>query len=283
MTAEDFVKEVQESDFYYPEFENEYSSFLKYQKLALQTLNEFHRVCENNNINYALAYGSLLGVVRDHGQIPWDYDIDVVIDIQDRERLIDALNEYLSDDFYFICSLSNPMCLHYIIRLAPKGYNSLDLHVDVFYAVGIPEEENERKEIFTKLKRCTIIRRNKLRDLKRVWKVSKKKFIVYQYIKLRFLFTSLKSINEQFEEASHRYPLITTKNCIIPEYQSIMDSKDFIDTKLIELDSGTYRIPVYYDDLLTKWYGDYHRIMPLEERLNEMRIHYNNLRRFGKE
>ena len=62
---------------------------------------KFNRICARNNISYCLAYGSLLGAVRDGGQIPWDYDIDVVISIKDREKLIDCLKQDLGEDFYY--------------------------------------------------------------------------------------------------------------------------------------------------------------------------------------
>ena len=70
---------------------------------VLTIMDEIHRVCEKNNIKYALIAGSALGIVNYKGFIPWDDDIDICILREDWERFIDALNRDLSDDFYFQC------------------------------------------------------------------------------------------------------------------------------------------------------------------------------------
>lgn len=283
MTSEDFIKEVKSSDLYYEYFEEEYKDFQEYQSLALKTLNEFHRICEKNEINYAIGYGSLLGAIRDHGQIPWDYDIDVLISIQDRERLITALNNDLSDEFYYMSPEVDQKCRHYFIKMAPKGYKSLELHVDVFYLVGLPNDEVESKKIQEILKRNTKIRRIKCRDLRRDLKVGKREFLLRLYLKIRFLFASLKKKDAEFEEAAHRYPMDQATYCCVPEYKSVLKVSDILDTTIIKLATGNYRIPVNYQVLLAKWYGDYMRIMPLNERLDEMRTHYKYLNQFAKD
>ena len=35
--------------------------------------------CQKNDIIYYLAYGTMLGAVRENGMIAWDYDIDVML------------------------------------------------------------------------------------------------------------------------------------------------------------------------------------------------------------
>lgn len=70
---------------------------------VLTIMDEIHRVCEKNNIRYALIAGSALGIVNYKGFIPWDDDIDICILREDWEKFIEALNKDLSDDFYFQC------------------------------------------------------------------------------------------------------------------------------------------------------------------------------------
>lgn len=70
---------------------------------VLTIMDEIHRVCEKNNIRYALIAGSALGIVNYKGFIPWDDDIDICILREDWNKFIDALNKDLSDDFYFQC------------------------------------------------------------------------------------------------------------------------------------------------------------------------------------
>ena len=42
--------------------------------LELMILKEFIKICEENNLNYYMYAGSLLGTIRHKGFIPWDAD-----------------------------------------------------------------------------------------------------------------------------------------------------------------------------------------------------------------
>ena len=69
----------------------------------LEIMDEIHRICTKNNIQYALIGGSALGAVNYHGFIPWDDDIDICILRKDWNRFIKVLNKELSNKFYFQC------------------------------------------------------------------------------------------------------------------------------------------------------------------------------------
>lgn len=73
------------------------------QEEVLTIMDEIHRVCEKNNIKYALIAGSALGIVNYKGFIPWDDDIDICIERKDYKNFIEALKKDLSKDFYFQC------------------------------------------------------------------------------------------------------------------------------------------------------------------------------------
>jgi len=75
---------------------------------VLSIMDEIHRVCEKNNIRYALIAGSALGIVNYKGFIPWDDDIDICILREDWDKFIEALNKDLNKDFYFQCFENDP-------------------------------------------------------------------------------------------------------------------------------------------------------------------------------
>lgn len=65
------------------------------QDILYEILCVFDDICRQNQIDYALDGGTLLGAVRHRGFIPWDDDIDVVIWRKDYSRLIHALKAQL--------------------------------------------------------------------------------------------------------------------------------------------------------------------------------------------
>ena len=60
----------------------------------------FNNLCNDNNIKYSLAWGTLLGCIRHKGFIPWDDDVDLFIYHKDEQKLIRTIEE--SNDFILI-------------------------------------------------------------------------------------------------------------------------------------------------------------------------------------
>lgn len=71
------------------------------QKYALKALCEFDELCKKNEINYTLAYGTLIGAIRHKGFIPWDDDIDVCVSRKDLLKLRNIANRELSKGFFY--------------------------------------------------------------------------------------------------------------------------------------------------------------------------------------
>lgn len=65
----------------------------KVQELEFGILQFIKKVCDENQIRYYLAYGTLIGAVRHKGFIPWDDDIDIMMPRKDYKKLLAILNE----------------------------------------------------------------------------------------------------------------------------------------------------------------------------------------------
>lgn len=57
------------------------------QLKELEIVNEVQRICEKHNIQWYLAYGSVLGAARHKGFIPWDDDVDLCFVGNNYEKL----------------------------------------------------------------------------------------------------------------------------------------------------------------------------------------------------
>lgn len=61
-------------------------SLREIQKRLLIILIDFSKYCEEHNLKYSLAGGTVLGAIRHKGFIPWDDDIDVFMPRPDYDR-----------------------------------------------------------------------------------------------------------------------------------------------------------------------------------------------------
>lgn len=73
------------------------------QNKLLEILLYFDNYCKENNLRYYLCGGCLIGVVRHHGFIPWDDDIDLFMPRDDYERLTEIWNNTGDTGRYAFC------------------------------------------------------------------------------------------------------------------------------------------------------------------------------------
>ncbi len=96
----------------------------KVQNVMKEILDEFVRICDENNLTYFLVYGTLLGAVRHKGFIPWDDDIDVAMPRADYNKLIEIYKSKNDPDYYLITNENSPINTHYhyntFIKLCKK-------------------------------------------------------------------------------------------------------------------------------------------------------------------
>ena len=69
---------------------NEYG-VLQVQKDLLELLKEFDQFCLTNDIKYSVIGGTLLGAIRHKGFIPWDDDLDIIVDRGNYNKIVSLL------------------------------------------------------------------------------------------------------------------------------------------------------------------------------------------------
>lgn len=76
------------------------------KEIELGVMDYIHNLCQKENINYSLAYGTLLGAVRHKGYIPWDDDIDISLKRDEYDKLYQAVLRD-NDPIYKVASWEN--------------------------------------------------------------------------------------------------------------------------------------------------------------------------------
>ena len=61
----------------------------EFQKILIETIKQFHKICSDNGLTYYAFGGTALGAYRHKGFIPWDDDLDVVMRRDDYDKLVE--------------------------------------------------------------------------------------------------------------------------------------------------------------------------------------------------
>jgi hypothetical protein len=95
------------------EYFSDKSGFGSYKQMAIELFKKTILMLEEFNINYCLISGTLLGYVRHRDFIPWDDDIDLIVDRNILKKMPEIVKKY-GDDINFIV-------LSYIVKTCVKN------------------------------------------------------------------------------------------------------------------------------------------------------------------
>jgi len=70
------------------------SQLRKAQNRMIEMLAFMDKVCQDHQIQYFIAYGTLLGAIRHGGFIPWDDDVDVIMSDRDMVKFRNIVNQH---------------------------------------------------------------------------------------------------------------------------------------------------------------------------------------------
>ena len=128
----------------------------------LDIYQELKRVCDKYNLKVFAAYGTLLGLIRHKGFIPWDDDIDVFMLREDYEKLKAIDPKEWKEGYFFQNSYTdNLFRQHAQIRkdnttmLLDRDYRKpyhRGVFIDIFILDNCPSDEEELKAFYTSIK-----------------------------------------------------------------------------------------------------------------------------------
>lgn len=126
------------------------------QRFLLKLVEEIDIICRNNDIEYYIYAGSMLGVERNEGFLPWDDDMDIVMTRKHYEKFRAIIGEQLPPNRVFEeRELHEEYPVTFgkyvstdttnIIRSLAYGDCAAGLWIDVMYMAPMPRDEKKRR------------------------------------------------------------------------------------------------------------------------------------------
>lgn len=243
--------------------------------IQLEILQSIHDFCQENDLIYMLAFGTLLGAVRHKGFIPWDDDIDIMMPRKDYEQFVQSYKhsyykvyDYRKDEDYVhpYAKVADTRTL----LIEKANMKDIGINIDIFPLDGLADTREGAVDF---LKSLTPIK-NKFRM--KVLKPSPKnvwwKRIAIQLSKLLVLNVSLKSlaqeINQRISDNPHKdSAYMGTPSGTDPHAINNIYERELFDSYItLPFEDRSFLAPVGYDQILRNYYGDYMQLPPIEKR-----------------
>lgn len=266
-------------DFLAPEIRNEFfvdTTRKKLWAISLDLLLEFDSVCKKHNLNYFLAFGTLLGAVRHHGFIPWDDDVDVYMLREDYEKFLLCDKEF-KDPYFFETPYTDPGYFYSSARIRNSNTTAI---VDTFRYQGfnqgvwltifpidnwmLERGDDNYERIKTLLKENSTYMR-----------LTNPTLDEYHYERVRNY--SGRDPFDTYEEIHRIASQYRTKdtdkvamivNTVYPYHKLVYNKSDFSETVYVNFENVKLPIPSGYQNILKTLYGDYMSFPPIEQRGN---------------
>ncbi len=267
---ESFLKEEVRCDYTVPGFMKEAWA------VQLDILNQIDEICAKHNITYFADSGTLLGAVRHKGYIPWDDDIDLMMDRKNFDLFSKYAKKELKVPYFFQDEFSEPGSLRFmgkvfnsnttaILKIEQKRefHFNQGIFVDIFCYDNVPDDIDERKKFFDELDRLRdksrklntlTYRYNPKLDPSSLKKVIKVLFsFVYKSLHLpNFYFRKLNKLAQRYNGTTCKeFGSLLFKDIHEP-IQLREDYENCIDQ---EFEMRKIRIPGNYERVLVKFYG----------------------------
>lgn len=132
------------------------------QQYLLKLFREIDEMCKKHNLRYVMAGGSLIGVARNEGFIPWDDDVDIYMPRDDWDKLVELSDQVLPPNRAFQCVDVDRNYTNTFPRYASTDTCAIHRHqiigkdkageiIDVLTLDTIPDDDREYEKYRTHL------------------------------------------------------------------------------------------------------------------------------------
>lgn len=264
----------------------------QFKKKLVETFIAFDKFCQENNIVYYAYGGTLIGAVRHKGLIPWDDDIDVLMDKENYDKFCSFRGQV--DGHYEILDIKDASNGYWLFTLA-KFYDTTTtlveyqelpfvtgVYIDIF-PMYESDFDNARKlqcayDKYT-YKLTYGMMKFSFKDILSTFFHLKRWRLHLMFKHLMNVFrmkTYWKKYNDLLEEIKSQ------KGDYLVAYDSGKDrlpfKKDwFVGTINLPFEGISINSPAKYHEFLEQIYGDYMTLPPIEQRRSHHSHYYLNL------
>lgn len=247
------------------------------QLISIFIYKELLNVCEENGIKLYLLGGSLIGAVRHKGYIPWDDDIDVCMSRPDYNKLLKVTNGKIGEK----CRIIDPATDKEYKGVVPVvAYNNssvisgqfkedekLKITISIFVYDGAPKYKIVQAYYYTKLYILRAKHALCRADFNHVNTKAAK--IVGPILSPFFNAKNVYKYKNKILKWQQKYPYQKSKyvstNMDSGSWREVFPKSTFEEyTELSFEGIKSYAFSNYHEQL-TKYYGDYMKLPPIEE------------------
>ena len=255
------------------------SSIQELKSIQLDILKVVHTFCQESDIKYSIACGTLLGAVRHKGYIPWDDDIDIYMYRTEYNRFVQEFPDVYKGNYRLI-SLERdtkwdmPYAKVYDDRTILKERALMNvqigINIDVFPIDNVPDDEEEWIQFDTKRRKIhTLLQLQRIDVGKKWWRLLKHP----SFLKARLIsvFMPRRKVAERMDRFIQQYKNRET-SFVFESCGGIHAKKRFSKTVFDTLVDFSFEGQKFYgfeqyDEYLSKIYGNYMQLPPEEKRV----------------
>ena len=250
-------------------------------EVELMILKDFIEICEENNLNYSIYCGSLLGTIRHGGFIPWDDDLDVAMFRKDFERFKEIFLASNNEKYELLTNDVEPDYCYFFSKFMLKDtrfeeewmeqFNfNIGLNIDIFVLEDCHDNKLKRYYITRRgfiYNRLLISSGIKLDDMAFIPKIIS--HFVHNFLNLlnlnphKITQRCLKFLrNNSHEDSKYVFDISTT----FEEFPLIHHREDFENPTQAKFEDIYVNVPKNYDRVLKTLFGDDYMTLPPEEK-----------------
>ena len=262
------------------------------QQTEKEILIKFISICEKYNLQYFVVFGTLLGTIRHQGFIPWDDDIDVSMPRKDYEKFLKVAEKECEGE-YFIQTVDTDPAYHlffakmrrcntkFVENSLQKADSHTGIYIDIIPYDHIPDDEKllakqiSKTEILVRMLSVSKVKEPQIGDRGKVQNLLAKGIWYFLHYGMKILGISGSFIWKKCEEIYCQYNDVPTERStsFFADAQKWIIYNEEMDKFLdMPFEDIKVKVPVGYDKILRRCYGEYMELPPVEKRVNHMPV-----------